>query len=166
MKNSRKIPAPMLSSVSGNIIPREILCDPEYWVRNLVFQVGFSHAASLFCIQSGKALRKHLGPKPQSLAGITELIELGPNSTLQGPLREILTTTIAQHRMTYISILNRQKDAAASFLEAARCLWSIGYPVVACRINNLDETPRPVLTNLPANSFNHKTRHWFESGTK
>ncbi|TGO59558.1 hypothetical protein BCON_0043g00160 [Botryotinia convoluta] len=165
MKISRKISGPMLSSVSGSIIPSGMLCDPEYWVTNLVSQVRFSHAVSLLCIQSGKAPRKHLGPKPQSLAGITELIEIGPHSTLQGPLREILTTTNAQHRMTYISALNRQKDAAASILEATGRLWSIGYPVNVAQINNLDETPRSVLTDLPTYPFNHTNRHWFEDRT-
>ena len=162
---SKKVSIPMISSVTGAVIPLDKVCDAEYWVTNLISKVKFSHAVSLLCVQSGKAPRKTLGSKSQSLSGIKELIEIGPHSTLQGPLQEILTNTDSQGRMSYISVLNRQRDAAACALEAAGRLWSLGYPINMLAVNGFDEKTRAVVTDLPSYPFNHTQKYWFEDRT-
>ena len=164
-KVAKKVTIPMISSVTGAVIPLDRVCDAEYWVKNLISQVKFSQAVSLLSVQSGKVPRKTLGSKSQSLSGIKELIEIGPHSTLQGPLQEILTSTKSQGRMGYLSILNRQRDAAACTLDAVGRLWSLGYPIDMLAVNGFDEKMRTVVTDLPSYPFNHTQKYWFEDRT-
>ncbi|KAH8429841.1 type I polyketide synthase [Aspergillus melleus] len=155
---------PMISSVTGTIARPRMLCDPDYWVQNLVSQVRFSPAVSLLAVQSGKPPRIQLtSRKPQTLSGINMLVEIGPHSTLQGPLKEILTKARAQDRLNYTATLNRQKDASRAILEAVGRLWGFGYPVNLLKANGIDNaTPRPVRTDLPEYPFNHSKSYWFE----
>lgn len=156
---------PMISSVTGTIIPPSVLSDSEYWVNNMISQVKFAPAISLLCVQSGKAARKHLGAKSRSLSGIKELMEIGPHSTLQRPLQEILADTGTEHRISYFSALHRQKDAAKSILEAIGRLWARGHPIDMLKVNGLCDKQRAIMTDLPEYQFNHSQKHWFEDRT-
>ena len=153
---------PMISSVTGNIIPHGRLRDPTYWTTNLVYQVRFLQATYLLCTQSGQPPRRHLSGQAQSLRGITDLMEIGPHSTLQGPIRDIMKGSKSQIPLNYLSALNRSKDAAQCILEAIGTLWSLGYPVNLMKANGLLENSCAVLTELPAYQFNHSQRYWSE----
>ncbi|KAL4935935.1 hypothetical protein BDV06DRAFT_233836 [Aspergillus oleicola] len=155
---------PMVSTVTGTIISAKTLCDPAYWVRNMVSQVNFSAAVGLLSKLANKPPRKQLGPVPQSLSGINILLEVGPHSTLQGPLQDILAHATDQHheRISYSHALHRQKHAGYSILETVGYLWSRGYPIDLLKANCLSQSPRAIRTDLPAYPFNHTQRHWFE----
>lgn len=155
---------PMISSVTGTIARPRMLCDPDYWVQNLVSQVRFSPAVSLIAVQSGKPPRKHLtSKKPQTLSGIKMLVEIGPHSTLAGPLQQILAKARAQDRLSYTSTLNRQKNATRAMLEAVGRLWGLGYPVDLHKANGISSAvPKAVRTDLPEYPFNHTRSYWFE----
>jgi acyl transferase domain-containing protein len=153
---------PMVSSVTGNIISPNSLRDPGYWVTNLVSQVKFSPALSLLTFQSGRPRRKHLGRNVQTLSGIKDFMEIGPHSTLQGPIRDVLKSMKAQSRLTYVPTLRRSRDAARSILESAAHMWTLGYPVDLLKASGIDEHSRAVLTDLPEYAFNHTKRYWSE----
>ncbi|KAL4947728.1 hypothetical protein BDW69DRAFT_189927 [Aspergillus filifer] len=155
---------PMVSAVTGTIISAKTLCDPAYWVRNMVSQVNFSAAVGLLSKLSNKPPRKQLGPVPQSLSGINILLEVGPHSTLQGPIQDILAHATDQlhERISYSHALHRQKHAGYSILETVGYLWSRGYPIDLLKANCLSQSPRAIRTDLPAYPFNHTQRHWFE----
>jgi acyl transferase domain-containing protein len=166
---------PMISTVTGNIIPARTLCDPAYWVRNMVSQVKFSAAVRLLSNLARNPPRKQIGSAPQTLSGIRILVEIGPHSTLQGPLQDILADVDANaaapnpnhdhhERISYTHALDRKTHAGYSILSCAGYLWSRGYPANLLKANGLSiDTPRPFRTaDLPAYPFNHTRRHWFE----
>ena len=155
-------PIPIISSVTGGVVPLSTISTPEYWVKNLVSQVKFHSAISTICVQSAKAPRKQLGTNPQSLSGISDLMEIGPHSTLQGPISDILAEHKSREKISYLSALNRQVDPVKTTLEATGRLWTLGYNVDLLEANGLWGRPVTVCTDLPEYLFDHTQRHWFE----
>ncbi|RAH81722.1 ketoacyl-synt-domain-containing protein [Aspergillus japonicus CBS 114.51] len=153
---------PMISTVTGQVVPPRMLRDPVYWVRNMVSRVRFATGIALLAVLSGRAPRKHLGSKFQSLSGITTLLEIGPHSTLQGPLRDIVKELEVQRQVTYDHALDRKTDAGKGVLECIGRLWSQGHSIDLRRANGLSDQSLVVRTDLPEYTFNHTHRHWFE----
>ncbi|KAL2845826.1 hypothetical protein BJX68DRAFT_277264 [Aspergillus pseudodeflectus] len=166
---------PMVSTVTGDIVPATMLCDPAYWVRNMVSPVQFSSAVRLLSRLARKPPRNQLGSAPQTLSGIRMLVEIGPHSTLQGPLQDNLADVDAapqnhnhdhdhnNTRTSYTHALHRKTPAGYGILNCIGHLWSRGYPANLLKANGLSiRPPRAVRTDLPAYPFNHTRRHWFE----
>ena len=94
------------------------------------------------------------------------LMEVGPHSALQGPLKQILETNSAKFaNISYISMLSRGKDANISALEAVGRLFTKGYPVNVVKVNSptVDSQQPMMLVDLPPYSWNRVARYWFES---
>ncbi|KAH6636358.1 hypothetical protein F5144DRAFT_619703 [Chaetomium tenue] len=141
----------VFSSVTGSEISREDMGSADYWVKNLVSPVRFSAAVtSLLQPRDTRDRRK-------GVANVQALLELGPHSALQGPLREILAAANETYvaSVPYTAMLRRGTNALLTALTAAGRLWSSGFDL------NL-ELGRP-LTTLPRYPFNHKRRYWNES---
>lgn len=132
----------MHSSVFGRQIdPAEL--GAVHWVRNLVSPVLFADAVS--------AMLKH----------VDLLVEVGPHSALQGPVRQ----TMQAHGVSgveYVSVLSRGQSATRTALACAGHLLLAGIPVDLRRVNREDSPPRPVV-DLPAYPWNHSARFWAES---
>lgn len=78
----------MFSSVTGHRIGAASLAEPDYWVCNMVSPVRFLDAASWLCARPSNQLELHR--KIQEASVVTDFVsELGPHSTLQGPLKDI-----------------------------------------------------------------------------
>ncbi|EEU43720.1 uncharacterized protein NECHADRAFT_106259 [Fusarium vanettenii 77-13-4] len=125
---------------------------PEYWVKNLV-QTALGHSAK----------RVRISPRLE----ISSLVELGPHSALQGPLRQILEQTPGRHQnIRYVSVLKRKGDAVKTAVQASGTLACVGYPVDFSAINQYHElslkehTP---LVDLPSYSWNRDRVFWQES---
>ncbi len=85
------------------------------------------------------------------------LLEIGPHSTLAGPLRQILDSSLAE--ASYIPTLIRAKPATESLLHTAGQLLLKGATLDLSAI-----IPRGrVRTDLPSYSWNHDTQYWHES---
>ncbi|KAL6230297.1 hypothetical protein BDW75DRAFT_248783 [Aspergillus navahoensis] len=149
------------SSVSGAQAAYSSL-DAEYWVKNLLSPVRFSDAVSALLSQSSTKVRRKGSP------GVNALVEIGPHSALQGPLRDIVAhvPNLNVNSVNYTSLLLRGKNAMATALDAAGKLWALGFPLDLRRVNSSTRSPlaqcKP-LVNLPRYPFNHKRRFWHEA---
>nr|UWV21335.1 polyketide synthase 2 [Chaetomium globosum] len=151
----------VFSSVTGSEISKEEMGSADYWVKNLVSPVRFSAAVtSLLKPRDTRDRRK-------GVANVQALLELGPHSALQGPLREILIAANETYvaSVPYTAMLRRGTSALLTALTAAGRLWSSGFDLNLELVNSTDKEPlkgRP-LTTLPRYPFNHKRRYWNES---
>jgi len=140
----------MISSVTGKATDLAELT-PEYWVRNLVSPVLFSAAVQ-------NMLRTIDGSLGSSDAAVDVLLEIGPHSTLEGPIRQILVeeslTTIG-----YTSMLQRSQDAALSAMNMAAQLHLLGVPIDITAVNQLT-TGSDVLTDLPGYPWDRSQKYW------
>ncbi|KAL9110335.1 MAG: hypothetical protein Q9227_005066 [Pyrenula ochraceoflavens] len=142
----QKLPR-MISSVSGKILSAEKIC-PEYWVDNMVSQVQFFKAMSTLLEE----------------ADDLTILEIGPHSALQGPIKEVLRHS--GNEAHYASLLKRNRDAAESILEASGKIWCLGHDIDLRKINEPSETSgqqRKLLKSLPPYSWNHSKVHWHET---
>ncbi|RYP45629.1 hypothetical protein DL768_008066 [Monosporascus sp. mg162] len=142
----------MYSSVTGGLINWECL-RPEYWVKNIVSPVRFSEAMHSMMSSDG--------------AGRPDIIvELGPHSYLQSPVKQILDAEERlRQRPSYFSLLSRNKDAAFTTLEVLGELWSRGCPVAMewVIMRNVEFRRPRLLVDLPNYPWNHDKIHWHES---
>ncbi|KAL8815028.1 MAG: hypothetical protein Q9223_005803 [Gallowayella weberi] len=134
------------SSVKGGLIDTSSLT-AAYWVENMTSPVQF-----LDGVQS--MYHKAHGPDV--------LIELGPHSTLESPLKEILKSMSSPAR--YYPTIVRNKDASTTALSMAASLHVLGANVNVAAINQVDtQVPFMPLSGLPAYPWNHSKRYWQES---
>jgi NADPH:quinone reductase-like Zn-dependent oxidoreductase/malonyl CoA-acyl carrier protein transacylase len=138
----------MISSVTGDwITDLDELCNPDYWVRNMVQTVRFDEAVSKL-LQSSSETRNP--PK------ISEIVEIGAHSVLQRPVTEILGSL--HHSARYSSVLSRFDTSLKTTLNLMGRLHCSGVPVRLDKINDLDtihEAKYKCLSNLPAYTFHH-----------
>ncbi len=142
----------MYSSVRGTVLEWEEL-RPEYWVENMVSPVLFSEAMD-------NMMHQDAGSRPDLI------IELGPHSSLQSPVRQILDAQEKlKKRPLYFSLLSRNKDASITVLEVLGELWNRGCPIAMDRTTMGNVGPwRPrLLVDLPNYPWNHDKTHWHES---
>ena len=139
--------APLLfSTVTGSLIDGVEL-NASYWVRNMVSPVQFAKA--LEALISSLPATSHRKGRDGHSADV--MLEIGPHSALQGPLRQILTKVGKIDKFDYLSMLIRRKDAAVTSLEALRHLWIRGAPVKLLKVNIPDASPAILqsLSDLP-----------------
>lgn len=140
----------MVSSVTGTWIVPEVTAKPEYWVRNLVSPVLFADALATMV-------------RPQAGTGVDTLLEVGPHSALQGPIRETLKNIEMESKVTYASLLSRGASAVESLLGATGRLHCLGHSLALGRVNRDHDGAMVTVTNLPPYSFNHSKAYWHES---
>ena len=138
------------SSLKGRRIDKCSL-NPSYWVNNLTSPVQFSNAVEELC--SGT---------PGT--SIDALIEIGPHSTLEAAVKDILKSTAHSKTVQYLSSLSRGKDASATTLQLASSLFMLGSPVDLSAINMSGKLSKPrVLGDLPSYPWMHDKSHWHDS---
>ncbi|KAI4729293.1 polyketide synthase [Aureobasidium sp. EXF-10728] len=144
--------ATFYSSLLGRIAEASELT-PEYWVQNLTSPVRFSDALSAMAKETGSRVIDHL-------------VELGPHSALQGPIRDTLATVdAAKGKLQYVSVLARNQNASECALRMAGALYTKGLPLKFGEINFpcTKSVNQKLITDLPRYPFNHETRYWHES---
>ena len=157
----------MVSSVTCKIINADSLCSGHYWVRNMVSQVKFSEAMMLCCFRS---YRENI-VKKLDRSHVEEIIthawmELGPHSTLRGPIRDILKSVGRSNEVKYDSALVRNLPATHTFLNSVGSLYCQNAHVALAKLNFSDDSrtrPLATLPCLPQYPFNHSTIYWEES---
>lgn len=141
------------SSLYGQLVDGTQL-QPNYWVDNLTCPVRFS-----------EALQSMLEPVGEHKTGVNMLIELGPHSALQGPIKQILKAVGgAAAKIPYASALLRNKDAVESAMAVAAALFTRGANLDFSAINFPKSAKAPaLLTDLPRYPWNYSTKYWQES---
>ncbi|KAI1742676.1 putative polyketide synthase [Xylaria scruposa] len=161
---SSSVPSvPMISSLTGNAVGFPTLLDPSYWARNMENPVRFSQAIFKMCTSDG--LQRKEVDCQHSIPVIDHLMEIGPHSALQTPLRDILQTTPRGPLIGYSSMLVRGQEAMATALAAIGSLYCKGYPVNLRAVNEISNiaAARSLLDDVPEYPFDHSRGYWHES---
>lgn len=153
----------MYSTVTGSeLMKKDMLSTPEYWVKNLVHSVQYLRAISRMV--SGRVGTQKLGSlnnKP-----VNDLIEIGPHPALQRPTRSILDSLNLKINVRYDYVLHRKRAGLESLLELCGRLWSSGHPI-AIHKPNRTKTPfgsqGQLFVDLPQYPFNHANSYWHET---
>ncbi|KAL1648273.1 Type I Iterative PKS [Didymella pomorum] len=145
---------PFYSSLLGRLATSEEL-DPTYWVQNLTCPVRFDEAVQAMC-----------GSTNDQKLPINVICELGPHAALQGPIKQILKHIGgATAKTTYVSLLQRKKNAVSTALTMAGSLFVKGAMLNMGLINfptPLERAPQ-VLVDMPRYSWNHSSKFYHES---
>ena len=137
------------SSVTGKQKPSGF--GANYWVENLVSQVKF---------------RKGLEELRRSQQTECTLIEIGPHSALQGPIRQTMSQPdLESLKYSYLPTLLRDKDSVETILDLSRNLFESGCPVDLSIVNSLNDSKQPfrVVSDLLPYSWDHSIKYWRES---
>jgi acyl transferase domain-containing protein len=147
-----------VSSVTSRRLDHEDLCQPEYWIRNLVSQVKFSEALETVFYLS-RAEKNQSSDDPEPLA---YLLEIGPHCALERPIRDTLAEKIDY---SYDTTLRRGIPANSTMQSLAGRLFANGYPVDVEAINRRSACQRQpkMLLDLPLYPFNSARSYWLES---
>ncbi|KAL9609347.1 MAG: hypothetical protein Q9167_005871 [Letrouitia subvulpina] len=137
------------SSVRGHLLDTGAL-NAEYWVENMTSPVQF--------LDGIKSLyNKNDGPDA--------LIEIGPHSTLEAPIRDIMKANPSwSATVRYFPCLVRNKESVETALSLAAALYVLGVNIDLSAVNQT--APRMLMTpisDLPAYPWNHSRRYWHES---
>ncbi|KAJ5721630.1 uncharacterized protein N7483_009564 [Penicillium malachiteum] len=155
----------MVSSVTGHAVQASQLASPDYWVANLVSPVQFTKAILGVCTEPGRRIRKKLDCSHRGQPGINTLVEIGPHSALQGPIRDTLDTLTWGQDIKYCTVLRREEHAQHTFLDTIGRLYCLGVSVNMKNLNRLSDPVQKhqrLLVNLPSYPFNHSTPYWRE----
>ena len=148
----------MFSSVTGKLIESSEIT-PMYWLQNMVGQVDFVGAL--------QALNRHSPGKRRSTKPFVDvLVELGPHSALQGPIKQTLKGEEAKlAEVTSLSVLQRGKDACTTALDVVGRLFQQGYPVKVEVANNEENINGKdgYLVDIPPFAWNRNNKYWAES---
>lgn len=120
-----------------------------YWVKNMTDPVQFVDG-----VQS--MYSKGEGPDT--------LVEIGPHSAMEAPIRDIFKDTGLASKIRYLSSLKRNTDAGLTTLSLASTLHVLGCSLNLSAINNpRASSSHKVLDDLPSYPWNHSKRYWHES---
>jgi acyl transferase domain-containing protein len=140
------------SAVTGNVVTRDTP-NVEHWVNNITDPVRFVEAFESMCFSCG-------ADGAPSISNVDVVLEIGPHSTLAGPIRQIL----AGRKMTYGSILKRSVDAVETAQTLVCELLACGYPVNLKAVNMpFGQEPQGFVSDLPSYPWNHESRYWVET---
>ena len=140
------------SALRGHEVAPDAL-NTSYWVANLTSPVRFSEALTNLC-----------EPKGGSERGVDLVIEIGPHSTLQGPIKQIVQTLEGSPgQIQSFSSIVRNVDSTASLLDLSAQLVTNGCKLQLAEVNFPSPASTPsVLSDLPPYQWNHSKRYWHE----
>jgi acyl transferase domain-containing protein/2-polyprenyl-3-methyl-5-hydroxy-6-metoxy-1,4-benzoquinol methylase len=148
----------IISSATGEPV-QAIDLDVDYWVQHTVTPVRFD-AAMASALQAGKSSRR----KGAKVTSVNAIIEIGPHSALQGPIKQILDSLKKKESVSYASTLIRGQSAVDTSFSMAGSLWCRGFDVSLQNVNSpskIHEARIPV-SDLPKYPWNHEHKYWHE----
>ncbi|RAL13936.1 polyketide synthase [Aspergillus homomorphus CBS 101889] len=135
---------PLYSTVIGEIITKPDQLTAAYWRQNLESPVLFSTAVQDLLKAS---------------SGTHTIVEIGPHSVLEAPLRHIFAQVDEKKRPEYTPTLVRAKEPWTCLLRTVGHLYITGIPVDLTGVIPRAKT----LTNLPPYQWTHDERFWSET---
>ncbi|KAK9413400.1 hypothetical protein SUNI508_02599 [Seiridium unicorne] len=155
----------LISTVTGQYaLGLDELCNPSYWVSNMVSPVKFSDAMHTMSSSLGKKQTRKLGAPKLGIIG--DVIEIGPHAALRRPIQDCMAHDVPECKIRYHSVLDRRSSATQKILRLAGELFSRGYSVDTVKINQIGSPPidnLQTLVYLPLYPFNHSKIYWHES---
>ena len=153
----------MLSSLKGRWVTADDVCNAQYWVDNMTMPVRFSEA---FHYLTTRTLDSECAPREDGHVGkemINTILEVGPHSTLEGPIKECLRSQPNGRSTGYGSVLKRSSSAFETLLGAVGMLYCQGCTVDLSMVNKStrrqQRSPK-LLANLPQYPFNESHIYW------
>ena len=146
------------STVTGTTIGGLAL-QSTYWVSNLTSMVRFSEAIANLC---GMAAA---GPTSSRGVPVDILIEVGPHSALEGPVKQTIRSTLTKEpSVEYASCLIRNKNAVETSLQLAAKLCMQGYPLNYEAVNfPFGNEGIKGLIDMDPYPWQHGTKYWHET---
>ncbi|KAK6502749.1 hypothetical protein TWF481_007796 [Arthrobotrys musiformis] len=146
--------ATWISSVTGKAVEQNAV-GSSYWRSNLESPVEFYEAVSEL-----------------TRIGAHHLIEIGPHSTLELPIKQIRAKLgVIEEKLLYSSAIIRNKNAIESVLSMAGLLYLHGHAISFDKINGLERSSKPgvpranyrVIHDLPAYHWTYsESPLWYE----
>ena len=146
-----RLTARFFSTVYGREVTDTSELGPQYWVKNLISTVMLPDAVSSMC---------SAGSKPDLL------IEVGPHSALQGPVKEILRSIgTSGAKIGYTGSIIRHENGVQSVQAAAGVAYEYGAVIDTIAINFPSTNARyaAILKDLPRYPWQHNTSYWHHS---
>jgi acyl transferase domain-containing protein/2-polyprenyl-3-methyl-5-hydroxy-6-metoxy-1,4-benzoquinol methylase len=140
---SKRPTKPLFSALYGRLLDETEGTDPRYWQKNMESPVMFRSAVA-------SLLQHPVGHNPVFL-------EIGPHSTLSGPLRQICTE--ANRVLTYIPTMVRGQNSLESFLTALGKLFQFDMPMDYQFLSPKGSC----LPDLPRYPWSRGSHYWHES---
>ncbi|PLB49030.1 polyketide synthase [Aspergillus steynii IBT 23096] len=141
----------MFSTVTDRELDSRTDLSAEYWAQNLTSPVMFT-----------SALRR-MAEGDYGGSSINTLIEVGPHSQLQGPVKQTLESLNgAGDKIAYANTLSRNNDAARSLLQLLGSLY-IQHGRNPSSGQDRGCSALTPLIDLPPYSFDHDGKYWHES---
>lgn len=119
----------MVSTVTGHPVDHSTVQDARYWTRNLVSPVEFLEAVSSL-----------------SLTGSFQVVEIGPHSTLEMPLKKCWSSDTT---FEYCHTLKRNADDVKSLISTVEHLFLRGHAIDFVSVNLRSTKPQPLSTAAP-----------------
>ncbi|KAF4812001.1 Reducing polyketide synthase hmp8 [Colletotrichum tropicale] len=142
----------MVSSVLGDEASSEQL-GPFYWLQNFTSPVLFSDALK-------KLVLPETETENENEPDVDLLVEIGPHSTLVGPIEQILSHHgVKSGAVAYQAVLRRGADAAETSLRMAEQLFHLGIPLDLAKVNGDDSPSVDLLTDLPPYPWMHDNKY-------
>ncbi|PYI12619.1 polyketide synthase [Aspergillus sclerotiicarbonarius CBS 121057] len=141
---------PLISSVTGHQV-HEGHINSRYWADSVTSRVCFHAAVTELCTMG-------------DLEGLNHLVEIGPNSALAGPLKQIIAGSKQTAHMKYVPSFVQGSNSRNDLLRTAGRLFLAGYPVKLQDIaEDLSDEQKPrLLVDLPPYQWNYTKQYWRE----
>lgn len=146
------------SPVTGTRVEDANDIGPEHWVRNMTSPVLFADSFRNMIVT------EH--PDGTTTQNVDLVVEIGPHSTLAGPVRQNLQNmpSLKGLSVAYGFCLERSRDAVLTIQTLAGLLACKGYPIVTSQVNALEgKSGLQLVPDLPSYPWNHNQRFWHES---
>ena len=141
LSSRRHLETPIFSSAIDYVIDDSEILNPIYWQTNLTSPVRFDSAVRRLLLRQGNNV----------------FLEIGPHSTLAGPLRQICSE--AGSDCLYIPTMIRNNDFSETLLSALGQLYQQGVPFSFEPLTKGGN----VLPDLPTYPWDHSSSYWYES---
>jgi acyl transferase domain-containing protein len=146
---------PMFSTVTGTLVDRPSM-SAMYWCENLTSPVLFNQATHAML---------------KSDLEIKIIVEIGPHSTLSGPIRQICAAANLSS-IHYMPSLKRGENDHAAILKLVGQLWAYHLPIDTEAVTSREYMEQDgsvvrengkLLVDLPPYEWTYAKRHWAES---
>ncbi|KAI6353344.1 hypothetical protein MCOR25_009029 [Pyricularia grisea] len=148
-------PVEFFSSAYGCHVEHGKLREALYWTTNLTSAVRFNE--SMTAMLQAKINETSSGDL------VTDLLEIGPHATLQGPLRNINDATRPNTGVKYHHALKRGEDDVVAILSAAGSLFTRGLELSLSKANHVSNATPSLMVDLPRYQFQYNKEYWYES---